>query len=75
LLIPMLAHAREIKQTLALLDQARAQLDARGVAFGPLKIGAMIEVPAAALSVKMFLRYFDFFVDWHQRPDSIHLGH
>ena len=60
LLIPMLAHAREIKQTLALLNQARAQLDARGVAFGPLKIGAMIEVPAAALSVKMFLRYFDF---------------
>jgi phosphotransferase system enzyme I (PtsI) len=60
LLIPMLAHAREIKQTLALLDQARAQLDARGEAFGPLKIGAMIEVPAAALSVKMFLRHFDF---------------
>jgi phosphotransferase system enzyme I (PtsI) len=60
LLIPMLAHAREIKQTLALLDQARAQLDARGLVFGPLKVGAMIEVPAAALSVKMFLRYFDF---------------
>jgi phosphotransferase system enzyme I (PtsI) len=60
LLIPMLAHAREIKQTLALLDQARAQLDARGETFGPLKVGAMIEVPAAALSVKMFLRHFDF---------------
>jgi phosphotransferase system enzyme I (PtsI) len=60
LLIPMLAHSREIKQTLALLDQARAQLDARGEAFGPLKIGAMIEVPAAALTVKMFLRHFDF---------------
>ena len=60
LLIPMLAHAREIKQTLHLLNQARAQLDARGLVFGPLKIGAMIEVPAAALSVKMFLRYFDF---------------
>jgi phosphotransferase system enzyme I (PtsI) len=60
LLIPMLAHAREIKQTFALLDQARAQLDARGVAFGLLKVGAMIEIPAAALSVKMFLRHFDF---------------
>ena len=60
LLIPMLAHAREIKQTFALLEQARAQLDARGQAYGPLKVGAMIEVPAAALSVKMFLRYFDF---------------
>ena len=60
LLIPMLAHAREIKQTLALLNQARAQLDARGESFGPLKVGAMIEVPAAALSVKMFLQHFDF---------------
>ena len=60
LLIPMLAHEREIKQTLALLDKARKQLDERGVVFGPLKIGAMIEVPAAALSVKMFLRYFDY---------------
>jgi len=60
LLIPMLAHAREIKQTLALLEQARAQLDARGLAFGPLKVGAMIEVPAAALTVKMFLKYFDY---------------
>ena len=60
LLIPMLAHAREIKQTLDLLDKARKQLDTRGVSFGPVKVGAMIEVPAAALSVKMFLRHFDY---------------
>ena len=60
LLIPMLAHAREIKQTLALLEKARQQLDERGLAFGPVRVGAMIEVPAAALSVKMFLRYFDY---------------
>ncbi len=60
LLIPMLAHKTEIEQTLALLNQARAQLDTRGMTFGPLKIGAMIEIPAAALSTKMFLRYFDF---------------
>jgi phosphotransferase system enzyme I (PtsI) len=60
LLIPMLAHAREIHQTLALLDKARQQLDQRGMVYGPLKLGAMIEVPAAALSVKMFLRHFDF---------------
>ncbi|MBU3649279.1 MAG: phosphoenolpyruvate--protein phosphotransferase [Limnohabitans sp.] len=60
LLIPMLAHGREIRQTLALLDQARQQLDARGVAYGEVKVGAMIEVPAAALSVRMFLRHFDY---------------
>ena len=60
LLIPMLAHEREIRQTLALVDQARLQLDNRGMAYGPIQLGAMIEIPAAALSVQMFLRYFDF---------------
>ena len=60
LLIPMLAHGKEIRQTLALLARARTQLDAQGVAYGPLKVGAMIEIPAAALTVPMFLSYFDF---------------
>jgi phosphotransferase system enzyme I (PtsI) len=60
LLVPMLAHASEIRQTLALIDQARAQLDKHGVPYGPVRLGAMIEVPAAALSVPLFLRYFDF---------------
>ncbi|MDP3324214.1 MAG: phosphoenolpyruvate--protein phosphotransferase, partial [Hydrogenophaga sp.] len=60
LLIPMLAHASEIRQTLALVDRAREQLDARGQACGPVRLGAMIEVPAAALTIPLFLRYFDF---------------
>ena len=60
LLVPMLVHASEIRQTLALIDHARVQLDNRGVAYGPLKIGAMIEIPAAALTLKVFLKYFDF---------------
>jgi phosphotransferase system enzyme I (PtsI) len=60
ILIPMLAHAREIRQTLALLDHARVQLDNRGLAHGSARIGAMIEVPAAALSLPLFLKYFDF---------------
>jgi phosphotransferase system enzyme I (PtsI) len=60
LLIPMLAHASEIRQTLSLIDFARAELDNRGVAYGPVKLGAMIEIPAAALTLKTFLKYFDF---------------
>ena len=60
LLVPMLAHGHEIRQTLDLIDQARAQLDARGVAYGPVRLGAMIEIPAAALTVPLFLKYFDF---------------
>ena len=60
LLIPMLAHGSEIRQTISLLDHARAELDNRGVAYGPLQLGAMIEIPAAALTLKVFLKYFDF---------------
>ena len=60
LLIPMLAHAREIRQTLSLLDHARAELDNKGVAYGPVQLGAMIEIPAAALTLKLFLKHFDF---------------
>ncbi len=60
LLIPMLAHVAEIRQTLAFIERARSQLNARGQVHGPVKIGAMIEVPAAALMVEVFLRYFDF---------------
>ncbi|MGM9428435.1 phosphoenolpyruvate--protein phosphotransferase [Hydrogenophaga sp. MI9] len=60
LLIPMLAHASEIRQTLALVDKARAQLDTQGAVHGPVRLGAMIEVPAAALTIPLFLRHFDF---------------
>jgi phosphotransferase system enzyme I (PtsI) len=60
LLIPMLAHASEIRQTLALIDQARAELNQRGQAYGVVRRGAMIEIPAAALTLKTFLKYFDF---------------
>jgi phosphotransferase system enzyme I (PtsI) len=60
LLVPMLAHAREIRQTLSLIDHARAQLDNKGQAHGPVKLGAMIEVPAAALHLGPFLQHFDF---------------
>ncbi len=60
LLIPMLAHASEIRQTLSLIDFARTELDNRGAVYGQVKLGAMIEIPAAALTLKTFLKYFDF---------------
>jgi phosphotransferase system enzyme I (PtsI) len=60
LLVPMLAHASEIRQTMSLIDHARATLDNKGQAYGPVKLGAMIEIPAAALTLKLFLKYFDF---------------
>jgi phosphotransferase system enzyme I (PtsI) len=59
-LVPMLAHRNEIHQTLALVEQARAELSREGVPFGGVEIGAMIEIPAAALMLKTFLKHFDF---------------
>ncbi|MGC8702576.1 MAG: phosphoenolpyruvate--protein phosphotransferase [Thiomonas sp.] len=59
-LIPMVAHASEIRQTFAELDKSRAELAAAGVAYGPVEVGAMIEVPGAALALPLFLRHFDF---------------
>jgi len=60
LLIPMLAHASEIRQTVALVEQAKRDLDQRGLAYGAVRLGAMIEIPAAALSLRLFLKYFDY---------------
>lgn len=61
ILVPMLAHAREIDQTLELIERAKASLDADGLAYDPtIKIGAMIEIPAAVLILPVFLRRMDF---------------
>lgn len=59
-LIPMLAHLGEIRQVQAMLAKAREQLDRRGAVYGPVRLGAMIEVPAAALAVRLFVRHFDY---------------
>jgi len=59
-LIPMLAHALEIEQTLALIELARMQLREARQKFAAVEIGGMIEIPAAALSLGPFLRRLDF---------------
>ena len=60
LLIPMVAHLSEVRLTLEALARARLQLTEAGKAFSNVEVGAMIEVPAAALVLPSFLRYFDF---------------
>jgi phosphoenolpyruvate-protein phosphotransferase (PTS system enzyme I) len=60
LLIPMVAHAWEIRATLEALERVRQQLRDAGRAFTQVEIGAMIEVPAAALMLDTLLRYVDF---------------
>ncbi|KND56068.1 Phosphoenolpyruvate-protein phosphotransferase of PTS system [Candidatus Paraburkholderia kirkii] len=61
ILIPMLAHAQEIDQTLDLIREAKRQLDEAGIAYDrKIQVGAMIEIPAAAIAVRLFLSRLDF---------------
>jgi len=61
ILLPMLAHAHEIEQTLTLMRQAKQQLDERGQPYdADIKIGGMIEIPAAALALSIFMKRLDF---------------
>jgi phosphoenolpyruvate-protein phosphotransferase (PTS system enzyme I) len=60
LLIPMLAHLSEVRATLEALARAKQQLTEAGRPYGEVQVGAMIEVPGAALALPTLLKYFDF---------------
>ena len=61
ILIPMLAGYNEIRQTLAAITRAKQQLKDEGRKFNDkVQVGGMIEVPAAAIALPMFLRQLDF---------------
>ena len=60
-LLPMLVHPHEVDQAVALLEQAKQQLDERGVRYAAsVPVGGMIEIPAAALALPVFMRRLDF---------------
>jgi len=61
ILLPMVAHAHEIDQTLTLIQQAKQQLEERGQAYDrAVQVGGMIEIPAAALALPIFMRRLHF---------------
>ncbi len=61
IMIPMLAHAQEIDQCLALIEKAKIELRAEKIKFDEgMQVGGMIEIPAAALSLGMFIRRLAF---------------
>ena len=60
ILIPMIAHLSEARQTLESIAHAKQQLPEARRPFTDVTVGAMVEVPAAALSVATFLQCFDF---------------
>ena len=61
ILVPMLSGVSEINQTLQLITAAKKSLDADGIPYNPaVQIGGMIEIPAAALALNVFIKNLDF---------------
>lgn len=61
MMIPMLTCVSELDQVLKLMEQAKTELRIEHKRFNPnLPLGAMIEVPAAALTAMSFARKLDF---------------
>jgi len=61
MMIPMLSNTHELQQVLNLIEEAKHALLRQGMAYDPhIRIGGMIEVPAAALSAAAFSRRLDF---------------
>jgi phosphotransferase system enzyme I (PtsI) len=61
ILLPMLAHVHEIEQTLILIGTAKQQLDERKLPYDKaVEVGGMIEIPAAALALPIFMRRLNF---------------
>jgi len=61
ILIPMLANAQEMEQSLVAIDQAKDSLREQGLPFdADVEVGGMIEIPAAVLAMSMFTRKLNF---------------
>ena len=62
IMYPMIASVEEVKQANAMLDECKEELTAEGKEFNKdIKIGIMIEVPAAAVISPILAKYVDFF--------------
>ena len=62
LLFPMISCQRELREALAALEEAKAQLRKKGQAYARgIQVGMMIEVPSAAFLAAEFARQVDFF--------------
>jgi phosphoenolpyruvate-protein phosphotransferase (PTS system enzyme I) len=61
ILVPMLSTRHELAQTLTAVARARASLEQEGVRLpARVAIGGMVEIPATAIALDVFLKHLDF---------------
>ena len=60
-LFPFVSSVQEVRTARAMIDEARAELAAAGIATPAIPVGIMIEVPSAAFTASTLAREVDFF--------------
>ncbi|MGB9732078.1 MULTISPECIES: phosphoenolpyruvate--protein phosphotransferase [Calditerrivibrio] len=61
IMFPMVSSINEIIQVKEILNDVRTDLKSKGVPFGDVKTGIMVEIPAAAIMADQFAKHVDFF--------------
>ena len=62
IMFPMISGVMELRRALAVLEECKTELREKGVTFGDkTDVGAMIEIPSAALCAESLAREVDFF--------------
>ena len=60
-MFPMIGSMDQLREAKALLREQEQTLQAKGVLTGPVKVGMMVEIPAAAVLAEEFAKEVDFF--------------
>ncbi len=62
IMVPMICSVDELREVKAILAELKADLDANGIPYNKdIKVGIMIETPAASLMADVFAKEADFF--------------
>ncbi len=60
IMFPMITTLEEMRRVRSMVRRAKRQLEAEGKPYGPVRIGLMLEVPAAAVMIQSLLEEVDF---------------
>ena len=69
-MFPMIGSMDQLREAKALLREQEQTLQAEGVPTGPVKVGMMVEIPAAAVLAEEFAK--EVLLHRHERPDAVY---